>query len=67
MRDHINNTRETSQKQNLRHLWIMLPDELNSFYGRIDLCNKLSAVKSAPALEELPLSVSTDDMKSDIE
>ena len=45
----------------------MLPDELNSFYGRIDLCNKLSAVKSAPALEELPLSVSTDDMKSDIE
>ena len=40
-----------------------LPDELNSFYAHFDILNKESAVTSTPPPEELPLSVSTADVR----
>ncbi len=41
----------------------MLPDELNTFYARLDLLNKESAAKSSPPLDDWPLSVSTVDVR----
>ncbi len=40
-----------------------LPDELNTFYARFDHLNKESAVKSTLPPEDLPLSVSTADVR----